>query len=456
MADLGRMSQLMNVLTGVRRMKEKEDPLERAQTLLNLENTALDIKGKRRTLAGPSPTEKYQEEQRSQQVGSALAMFSDLYKTASPSSKKILGEQMGSLWGVMASGDKTKFKMLVSHTPLNPNVQKGMWFEETNPRPQMPIIKEGDGSWTNNPPRSPEYRKLWAEYDIASDEWSTLRKMAISGEKPEKKGWKNVPKFYDSEESNVKYYRDPIDRRIKEFDFKNVDQAKMATAIEKGWATTSDIMKNGSLPISAPREYVVSGNPVTVTQRENLVNGGTQLEYNYAGPPKEEDILPPSDLIDAIHLVDSGIMPSELKVKSPATISYFTQIQDVIASTGGERQYKLRALQESIVEKYPSPKRFIPFIPPPARQKDVWYRIQQAADWIPGLAYLIPTPSPGKQGNVVLVPADRRVAFYDNKGEERRLWWSDVYKMAYDNNGSPVRETLGKVEGSQLDLSWSQ
>ena len=331
-----------------------------------------------------------------------------------------------------------------------------MWFEETNPRPQMPIIKEGDGSWTNNPPRTPEYRKLWAEYDIASDEWNTLRGMAVEGKEVEKKGWKNVPKFYDSDESNVKYYRDPIDKRVKEFDFRNVDQAEMATAIEKGWATASDIMKNGSLPISAPREYNVSGNPVSVTQRRNLVDGGTRLEYNYAGPPKEDDILPPNDLIDAIHLVDSGIMPSDLKIKSPATIGYFTQIQNIIASTGVERQSRLTALQESIVEKYPSPKRFIPFIPPPVRQKDVWYRIQQAADWIPGLAYLIPTPSPGKQGNVVLVPADRRVAFYDNKGEERRLWWSDVYKMAYDNNGSPVRETLGKTEGSQLDLSWSQ
>jgi len=453
MADLGRMSQLINVLTGIRRMKQQEDPLERAQAMANLESTALDIGKKRRELAGPSPTEKYQEEQRSQQVGSALAMFSELYKTANPSSKKILGEQMGSLWGLMKEGDKTQFKMLVSHTPLNPAVQKGMWFEETNPRPQMPIIKEGDGSWTNNPPRSPEYRKLWAEYDIASDEWNTLRGMAISEEKPEKKGWKDIPKFYDSDDNNVKYYRDPIDRRVKEFNFANVDQAKMATAIESGWTTATDIMRTGSLPIAPPREYVENGRSVTVTPKQDLVKGGNRLQYDYAGPIDESGMAAPKELTDAMHLIDSDILPSDLKAKSPAVVGFYTQLKGIVKTSGPERFARQLALQQTIVEQYPSEKRYIPFVPSETKE-GWWFRFQRGLALVPPFGYFVPTPSAGKPGNVLLVQADRRVPFYDKNGVEKNLWWSDIYNQAYDFNGTPIAETQGKVPGATLDIRW--
>ena len=445
--------QMMNFMD--RLLPKKKDSVEEAQALANLESTALDIGRKRRELTGPSSTEKYQEEQRSQQVGSALAMFSDLYKTANPSSKKILGEQMGSLWGLMKEGERTQFKMLVSHTPLNPNVQKAMWFEETNPRPQMPIIKEGDGSWTNNPPRTPEYRKLWAEYDVASDEWNTLRKMAVEGKELKEKGWKNVPKFYDSDENNIKYYRDPIDRRVKEFDFRNVDQAKMATAIEKGWATASDIIRTGSLPIAAPREYVENGRPVTVTPKQDLVRGGNKLQYDYAGPIDESKMAAPKELTDAMHLIDSDILPSDLKAKSPAMVGYYTQLKGIVKTSGPERFARQLALQQTIVEQYPSEKRYIPFVPSETKE-GWWFRFQRGLTLVPPFGYFVPTPSAGKPGNILLVQADRRVPFYDVNGVEKNLWWSDIYNQAYDFNGTPIAETQGKVPGTTLDIDWSR
>uniref|UniRef100_A0A6H1ZBK3 Uncharacterized protein n=1 Tax=viral metagenome TaxID=1070528 RepID=A0A6H1ZBK3_9ZZZZ len=448
--EFGQMLSFMDRL-----LPKKKDPMEEAQAMANLESTALDIAGKRRALAGPSPSQKYQEEQRSQQVGSALAMFADLYKTASPSSKKILGEQMGSLWGIMAPGDKTKFKMLVSHTPLNPRVQKAMWFEETNPRPQMPIVKEGNGSFTNNPPRTPEYRRLWAEFDIASDEWNTLREMAVEGKEPKEKGWKNVPKFYDSDENNVKYYRDPIDRRIKEFNFANVDQAAMATAIEKGWATASDIMRTGSLPISAPRDYVENGRTLTVTPKQDLVRGGNKLQYDYAGPVDESKMEPPKELTEAIHLVDSGLSASDLKIKAPAVVGFYSQLKEIIVTSGPERLARQLDLQQSIVNQYPSEKRYIPFVPKD-NSEGFWFRFQRALSENPLIGFVIPAPSEGKQGNVLLVQADRLVPFSDKKGQEKYFWWSDIYKIAYDIDGVPINESRGRSPGETLDIDWSQ
>ena len=94
-----------------------------------------------------------------------------------------------------------------------------------------------------------------------------------------------------------------------------------------------------------------------------------------------------------------------------------------------------------------------PEITPPERKKDVLYRIQQALDWVPGLALFIPTPSPGKEGNIVLMQADRLVDFYNMKGEPNRFWWSDIYKIAYGDDGVPIRESFGKVPGDQLDIA---
>jgi len=438
------------------RLKPKEeDALERAQKVVGLESSLLGLTKARRELAGPSPKEKYLESQRSEQVGSALEMFGTLYKTASPASRKILGEQMTSLWGLMSPTDKTKFEMLVSHTPINPRIQKAMWFEETNPRPRMPIVREGDGTWTNVPPRSPEYRNMWAEYDISSDEWNTLRQMAVEGKSASEANWKSLPKQYQTDNPKVTAYRDPLDKRVKYFDWGATDQAEILNAVEKGWATPADMMTSGVVPLSVPREYVDSGRPVTVRQVKEVVSGDVKLDYDVAGP-LEKGKRAPKALTDAISLIDSGIHPSKLKVKSPAVINYYTQLDAITKATGEERNDLQEALQQSIAGKYPSEERYIPFVPPPERQKDAWYRIQQTLDWVPGLAFFVPTPTPGKQGNVALVQADRLVEFFDRNGKPNRFWWSDIHRVAYDTNGVPIKETLGRVPGDQLNIVWSE
>lgn len=458
MANLNRMSRLINVLAGIKRLKETPTVLEETSDILEAQNKYLRNLKLRRDLAAPSPSEKYMEEQRREMVGSAIEMFGELYKTASPASKKLLGEQMGSLWNMLDEGDKTKLGMIVKHTPLNPRVQKAKWFEETNPMPQMPIIREGDGSFTNSPPRTPEYRRIWAEYDIAMDEWNTLRKMAVEDKKQSevKKAWKVLPKQYQTDDTNVTAYRDPVDRSIRFFDWKAVDQAEVATAVEKGWATQSDMMATGVVPLAEPSEYTMSGNPVSIVRVKDVIGGGTKLKYDFAGPVKESDVTPPKDLIDAIHLVDTNTKPSKLKIKSAATVAYYNQLMDIVNSKGEERRAKQEALQMSIIQKYPSPERFIPFIPEPARRGKVWTALQYIADWTPGLAFFIPTPGTGKEGNIALLPADRMVTFYDKEGTPAEFWWSDVYKIAYDMDGTPVRELKGKVEGSRLGVTWEE
>jgi len=440
---------------GIKKAIEGEpvDELEQAQKVASYGSTLLDIQKKQRDLEGPSPASKYQEEQRSGQVKSALEMFGTLYKTASPASKKRLTEQLTSLWGMMNKAERTESEMLVSHTPINPDVQKAMWFEETNPRPQMPIVKEGDGTWTNVPPRSEEYRKTWAEYDIASDEWNTLRQMAVQGKSASEANWKSLPKQYQTENPKVTAYRDPLDKRVKYFDWSGTDQAEILTAIEKGWATQADMMTSGIVPLSVPKEYIHNGRPVTVSQGREVVSGDTKLKYDVAGPlePGKEA---PKPLTDAIALIDSGKTPESLKVKSPVVVGYYSQLDAITKASGSKRLGLQLALQQSIVAKYPSSERYIPFVPPPERAKNAWYRIQQALDWVPGLAFFVPTPTPGKQGNIALVQADRLVDFYDKNEKAMKFWWSDINQVAYDSDGIPIRETLGVEPGSQLDITW--
>lgn len=433
--------------------KEEEDPLERMQKIATLQSTGLDIARKRRELGAPSPRDKYMEEQRSQQVGSALEMFGNLYKTASPASKKRLSEQLTSLWGIMSPADKTKFEMLASHTPINPRVQKGMWFEETNPRPRMPIIKQGDGSWTNNPPRTAEYSRLWAEYDIASDEWNTLRGMAVEGKSAKDANWKSLPKQYQTENPKVTAYRDPVDKRIKFFDWAAADQAEILTAIEEGWATQADMMSSGVIPLSIPREYVDSGRPVTVRQVREVVSGKTMLDYDIAGP-REERVEAPKPLTDAIALIDSGTSLEKIKMKSPDVVGYYNQLAAVIKASGQKRLGLQLDLQRSIVAKYPSEERYIPFVP-----LDVdtgwWFTIQGLLDKVPLLSWVVPTPTVGgKGGNVLLVQADRIVDFYDKNGKANKFWWSDVSRVAFDTDGIPIVETQGVEPGSTLDVTW--
>jgi hypothetical protein len=430
-ADFGQILSFMD------RMKKKEvDPLERAGKVASYGSKLLDIQKKQRDLAGPSPTQKYQEEQRSKQIGSALEMFGTLYKTASPSSRKILGEQLTSLWGLMDETDKTKYKMLVNHTPINPRVQKAMWFEETNPRPRMPIVREGDGTWTNIPPRSEEYRRVWAEFDIASDEWNTLREMAVEGKSASEANWKSLPKQYQTDDPNISVYRDPFDKRIKAFNWKGADQAEILTAVEKGWATQSDMMSSGVVPLST----------------REVVSGDVKLDYDVAGPLEGRKEAPKA-LTDAVALIDSDVSLEKIKAKSPAIIDYYLQMKGIIGTSGQERSDLQMELQQSIIRKYPSEERYIPFLPT-GNLEGKWFRFKKALTYLPIAGYFMPTPSAGKAGNAVLVQADRLVEFYDKNGKANRFWWSDISKIAYDTDGIPIRETFGKVPGDQLDVTW--
>jgi hypothetical protein len=444
--------EFWQMLSFMKRGKEEEDPLERAGKVASYGSTLLDIQKKQRDLAGPSPREKYGESQRSAMVGSALEMFGSLYKTASPSSRKILGEQMTSLWGLMDEGDRTKYKMLVSHTPINPRVQKAMWFEETNPRPRMPIVREGDGTWTNVPPRSEEYRRAWAEFDVASDEWNTLREMAVEGKSASEANWKSLPKQYQTENPKVTAYRDPLDKRIKYFDWGAADQAEILNAVEKGWATQADMMTSGVVPLSTPREYIDSGRPVTVKQVREVVSGDVKLDYEAAGPLEGRKEAPKS-LTDAVALIDSGVSLEKIKAKSPAIIDYYLQMKGIIGTSGKERLGLQMELQQSIIRKYPSEERYIPFLPT-GNLEGKWFRFKKALTYLPIAGYFMPTPSAGKTGNVVLVQADRLVEFYDKNEKPNRFWWSDINKVAYDVDGIPIRETFGKVPGDQLDVTW--
>jgi len=450
--EFGQMLSFMDRL-----LPKKRDLVEEAQDLATLESTGLDIVRKRRELQGPSPSQKYQEEQRSQQIGSALEMFGNLYKTASPASKKRLAEQMTSLWGLMTPVDQTKFKMFASHTPINPRVQKAQWFEETNPRPQMPIVKGGDGSWTNNPPRTPDYRKVWAEFDIASDEWEVLKEMAVGekGEKPKR----ILPRQYQTDDPNVTAERNPLTRRIEFTDWNEIraSEAEVTTAVEKNWATWSDIKATGSVPIAQPREINFNGTLITSTQRRDLKTGAVKLDYKPLGPLDESKLTPSDSLRDAANFATGDIDPraKAIKVKDPSTLYYFDTLQGILTTRGKEQKGRLETFQNSLVANEPDPlKRFIPFIHPGGARPTFWEKV---LDWVPFVDFpSIEATEKGITEGITLRQADRLVPFSDADGKQGLVWWSDVSKVGYYSDGTPIKESVGKEPGSQLNIKWGK
>jgi len=453
--EFGNVAYAMKQLMGLSGARE-EDELGRMKDVASLQESALDIAKKRRELQGPSEGEKWKEEQRKEQVKSAIGMFSELYKTASPANKKVLGEKMGSLWGMMGPGERAEVEMIVSHTPINPRVQKAMWFEESNPAPRMPIVREGDGTWTNQPPRTPEYRRVWAEFDIAMDEWNTLRQMAVEGKKPGDKGmeWKKVPKMYQTDDPQVSAYRDPIDRKIKYFRF-DQKQADVANAIENGWQTPQDIMEDGFTVVSSPKDFVLNRTPVTVRQVKDNLTRQTKLQYSAAGPMEEIEGKPPKELVDTIYLLQSGLKPGKLKIKDPRVVGFYSQLTDIVKSKGEERVAKQLTMQRQIVEAYPEDERFVPFVPSDVAT-GFWYKLQNFGSKFPLIGLVIPDPSIATKDSVVLARVDREVQFFDKKGERMMFWWNDAEGIALDDNGMPILELQGKTPGDQIDMTWSE
>jgi len=453
--EFGNVAYAMKQLMGLSGARE-EDELGRMKDVASLQESALDIAKKRRELQGPSEGEKWKEEQRKEQVKSAIGMFSELYKTASPANKKVLGEKMGSLWGMMGPGERAEVEMIVSHTPINPRVQKAMWFEESNPAPRMPIVREGDGTWTNQPPRTPEYRRVWAEFDIAMDEWNTLREMAVEGKKPGDKGmeWKKVPKMYQTDDPQVSAYRDPIDRKIKYFRF-DQKQADVANAIENGWQTPQDIMEDGFTVVSSPKDFVLSGTPVTVRQVKDNLTRQTKLQYSAAGPMEEVKGKPPKELVDTVYLLQSGKRPSQLKIKNPRVVGFYAQLSDIIKAKGKERQKKLRVMQRQVMDTYPNAEeRFIPFVPSDI-SVDWWYKLQSIGSKFPLIGLVIPDPSIATKDSIVLARADRLVTFVDKNGKPNQFWWNEAERVALDINGMPIAETKDRIPGDKIEtMTW--
>ena len=179
--------------------------------------------------------------------------------------------------------------------------------------------------------------------------------MAVSGKDAKEAGLGVIPRQYQTDDSNITAERNPLTRAVEFTDWREIkaNHAEIQVAIDENWATWSDIKRNKLVPLSAPREYVDSGMPVTVTQNRDLRSGGIRLDYKPAGP-QEERVEAPKELTDAISLIDTGVSPSTLKVKSPAVVGYYNQLDAITKASGGERLSKQLALQESIVAKYPS------------------------------------------------------------------------------------------------------
>lgn len=439
--------------------RRERDPLEEEAKLLRVEKLRRDVRGPSPEMKERRRREEWLEEQRSQQVGSVLRMLSEQWRESTAAQRKILGEQALSMWEMMSPAERTKFNMIVSKTPINPRVQKAMWFEEANPRPKAPIVQLENGTFTNTPPRTKEWRKYWAEFEIAKDEWGTLRKMAMEDSKEGKADiakWKKVPKQYPTDDPNVTAYRDPIDRQVKFFNWGNADQAEVANAVEMKWATMADMQKNGEIPLGPRSDYKTGTQNVSAQQVRDVVSGKSGVRYYPTGPADTSGVKPPEDMTDAVLLIDTDKDPSDLDIKKPGVVSLHAMMRDIVDSRGMEREDKARQLRHRIAETRSPKERFVPFFPEEAREKDFWYRVQWFADWVPGLAWFVPTPKPGMKGNVILARVDEFVSFYDVSGEGMGFWRDNTTGIVYGEDGLPI-EGLSKLgSGEQIQETWAE
>ena len=444
--DLEYIGKMANILYSLKRARgdEQGDALARQRlenAILEGEQKRLGIMKSRRELAGPSPEQKYMEKKRSDQVKSSLDRLQSLWRDAGPGSKGIYSEMIRNLYGAMTPFEKTESEMILKQTPINPRIQKAQWFEETNPRPGFPLVKEGDS--IINPPRSSEYRKLWSQYDVEISEWEFKRNAVMEGKTSESEGtdyWKKMPRLYPTDNPNIFAYRDAIDKGIKELDLSKMGQAEVATALEKGWQTPGDIMRTGFVKTGPAKDFSVNNQGFSAQPARDLVSGRNAMDILPAGKVDESKITMPKELMSGLNAVNLGKSPKDIGDKN-VTANWFYESLKKIDTTGEkEGLAMLRDLQAKIINQYPSPQRFIP-LRIGGKQRETF------------LSYITPGFFDSyymEGGGWMAIQADRVVPFRTEDGKSILLWYSDLKQIAYDNNGIPIPETSGLEPGSLI------
>jgi len=414
---------------------------------LEIENKMLQNLKLRRELSGPSAAERGQisaeQKRRDDQMKSTISMFSDLYRTGSPASKSLLKEQMSSLEYMMTPSEKASVKMISQHTPLNPQIQKALWFEETNPRPKKPYsMKQVNGTWKQV--RDETNDREWAEYDIGIAEWELQKSLALKSGNSEQLAEKAKGLFLTSQE-NIYAFKNPVTKQIDHVALpKDIPQGVWKNAEEKGFGVGMFKAWGGKLPMpgwETGKVTSIGDEQVLVRMVFNALTGKEEIMRTPLGKKDSGEDGTSKITINARagKVLDLANMKADKETAKD--LAYWTEWMSSIEKTKvskgevgsvPERAKDLNLFQTRFMERFPG---HVPILVDEKVDKHLMDRVFGGYHF--------------EEGRWSVIPADQKAQIIERlpSGEEvpTTLWWNRKKNWWFDSKGRQI-EWLDGVE----------
>lgn len=429
-----------------------------ATSLVKMQNALMDRELKARELAGPSPREKWEAQQRQQQTTQMFSMWTSLLKepNLSPEAREHTVRTMEQVYHFLTPFEKAGLRPWMTSSFLDETQKKLRMFDEENQMPQEPRDKD-----LQVLPRTRENLQQWAKYEMLSAEWQHKRALVGYG-KDKADELSPLPKMIpiqlgDAGPGEMWYaMRDQTTGKLVTIDIGNFPIAEVQQAIKEGRVTPWDLMNQGGTPFGEVYKGMSGGRQFETSNFYDFKTGRARTITRDVGPggdgSKDSTKTVPSDLRQALMATIGGDKEPNKKLLDKmgfdARMLYdeFKRTEEIPAmlEEGGKKKKNpefekaLTKLQATVSSVYPG---YVVF---PAEEG-----LKQSMLGFGDSFYL-----EGTKWLLKKEDGKRQFTVFDSKGNPQtaEFWWNNKSGMAFDKSGRDIPETKGKSNGDVVDI----